>query len=339
MSKPLSNLFKILGIAVIVSVLAFVIVSQSHASAMRSAGYDLEEINDPDWALANSLASETVQPENLPPPPEQDQCLHCHIGGEDKRLWTPLTRWVIFGSMGLVFAFGVVRSAWVWRNRKQWVPLTTRVGNWIEERYKLQEVLSGILNKPVPTWATRWWYCLGGITAFLFVVQGITGVLLAFYYKPTPEAAYDSILFIENEVFFGASIRAIHHWSANGMVIMCVAHLLRVFIMGAFKAPRELNWVSGVVLFIATMGFGFTGYLLPWDQRAYWATTVGTEIGGGMPDVGELILVFLRVGWAVTGETLSRFYAMHILVLPVLLIAFMGAHFLMVRRLGLKEPL
>ena len=109
--------------------------------------------------------------------------------------------------------------------------------------------------------------------------------------------------------------------------------------MGAFKPPRELNWMSGVILFIVTMGFGFTGYLLPWDQRAYWATTVGTEIAGGVPQLGELILVFLRVGWGITEATLSRFYALHIIVLPILVIVMMGAHFLMIRQQGLKEPL
>jgi quinol-cytochrome oxidoreductase complex cytochrome b subunit len=306
---------------------------------MRSAGYVLEEMSDPDWELVKNPPSTTSPAENLPPAAEKDQCLHCHIMGEDKRLWTPLTRWVIFGSMGLVLVFGIVRSTWVWRNRKQWVPLTTRVGNWIEERYNLQEALSGILNKPVPDWATRWWYCLGGITAFLFVVQAVTGILLAFYYKPTPEAAYDSILFIENEVYFGASIRAIHHWSANGMIIMCVAHLLRVFIMGAFKNPRELNWISGVVLFIATMGFGFTGYLLPWDQKALWGSTVGSEILGIIPGIGPWLLGLLRGGMEITGLTLTRFYGIHMLVLPVLTFVFLGVHFVIIRRQGISGPL
>ena len=196
-----------------------------------------------------------------------------------------------------------------------------------------------ILSKPVELFSTKWWYCLGGITFTLFLIQGITGTLLAFYYKPTPEDAYASIQFIETQVRFGASIRAIHHWSANAMVIMVVAHLLRVFITGAFKPPRELNWISGVVLFIVTLGFGFTGYLLPWDQRAYWATTVGTEIAGGIPWIGDLALVFLRGNWDVGTITLSRFYALHILILPVIIIAFMGVHFLMVRRQGVARPL
>ncbi|MDP2976235.1 MAG: cytochrome b N-terminal domain-containing protein, partial [Anaerolineales bacterium] len=191
----------------------------------------------------------------------------------------------------------------------------------------------------VPRYALHWWYCLGGITAFLFVVQGITGIMLAFYYKPSAADAYNSILFIENEVRFGAAIRAIHHWGSNGMIVLCIAHMLRVFIMGAFKPPRELNWASGVVLLILTLVFGFTGYLLPWDQRAYWATTVGTDIAGSIPAIGNLALVFLRVGWSVTDQTLSRFYAMHSLVLPLITVAIMGAHFLMVRQQGVKKPL
>jgi quinol-cytochrome oxidoreductase complex cytochrome b subunit len=182
-------------------------------------------------------------------------------------------------------------------------------------------------------------YCLGGITFALFVIQGITGTLLAFYYKPTPEEAYASIQAIETQVQFGASIRAIHHWSANGMIIMCVAHLLRVFITGAFKPPRELNWISGVLLFIITFGFGFTGYLLPWDQRAFWATTVGTEIGGGIPWIGDLALVFLRGAWDVGAVTLSRFYALHILVFPLAIVVLLGMHFIMVRRQGIARPL
>jgi hypothetical protein len=269
----------------------------------------------------------------------QDNCLHCHLAGERRGVWTPVSRWTIFSAAGLLFAFGMYRSASVWTTRKPWKPLLARAADWVDERYEVKKPLEKILSKPVHLYATRWFYCLGGITALLFVVQGITGILLAFYYKPTPEAAFASIQFIENEVYFGAAIRAVHHWAANGMIVMCVAHMLRVFITGAYRAPRELNWVGGILLLIMTLAFGFTGYLLPWDQRAFWATTVGTEIAGGIPDAGPLALVFLRAGWTVTAETLSRFFAAHVLILPVATLVLMGLHFMMVRRQGIARPL
>ena len=339
MSDTLSRAFKMILIASIILAGAFFISPRAHAYRMNQAGYRLDAGPvSPDWQLTDQ-ASVIGSPQTVIQTPEKDECLHCHIAGSNENLWTPLARWSIFGTVALFAVFGVTRSAWVWRNRSEWVPLTTRAGDWVDERYKLKDMLSKALNKPVPNWATRWWYCLGGITAFLFVIQAVTGIMLAFYYQPTPEQAYASIQHIESNVLFGASIRAIHHWAANGMIIMCVAHMLRVFILGAFKPPREMNWMSGVILLIVTLGFGFTGYLLPWDQRAYWATTVGTEIAGGIPDIGQLILVFLRVGWGITEATLSRFYALHVIVLPILVLTMMGAHFMMIRRQGLKEPL
>jgi len=191
----------------------------------------------------------------------------------------------------------------------------------------------------VPLFATRWYYCLGGITFALFAIQGITGIMLAAYYQPTPEGAYSSIQYIENEVRFGSSIRAIHHWAANGMVVMVVAHMLRVFITGAYKPPRELNWVNGIFLLVLTLAFGFTGYLLPWDQTAFWASTVGTEIAGAEPIIGNLALVFLRGGWDIAAVTLTRFYALHIMVLPAAILLFLVGHFLMIRRQGIARPL
>jgi quinol-cytochrome oxidoreductase complex cytochrome b subunit len=210
---------------------------------------------------------------------------------------------------------------------------------WVDERYEISEPMSKFLKKPVPLYATRWFYCLGGITALLFVIQGVTGIMLAFYYKPTPEAAYASIQFIETQVRFGSAIRMIHHWAANGMVVVCIAHMARVFIMGAFKPPRELNWVSGMLLLIMTLAFGLTGYLLPWDQRAFWATTVASEIAGAIPVIGDLALVFMRVGWNVTGETLSRFYGLHIIALPIITVVMLMVHFIMIRRQGIARPL
>jgi hypothetical protein len=298
----------------------------------------------PPYAPLSSLKplldpSKGASAEEPPVEIEQDTCLHCHLTGSIENIWTPVWRWAVFGLAGIVFVFGAYQSGTVWITRKKWQPLWARAVSWLDDRYEIVEPIKKILSKPVPLFSTRWMYCLGGITFTLFLIQALTGTLLAFYYKPTPEAAYESILFIENEVLFGAAIRTIHHWAANAMVVLVVAHMLRVFIHGAFKPPRELNWVSGVFLFIITMAFGLTGYLLPWDQRAYWATTVATEIAGAVPQIGDIILVFLRGGWDVTGITLSRFYAVHMLALPVVIIAVLGAHFLMVRRQGISKPL
>ena len=337
-----THFIAIVGVILVVLAVLFGAIETSHAGT--TPGGDQSALTD--WKRAITLFSETthrVFPSKLTaaslPPPEQDPCLHCHITGEDKGLWTPLVRWVFFGGAGLLFAFGIYRSSSVWVKRSPWVPITTRAADWFDSRYEISEPLSKFLSKPVPKFAQRWWYCLGGITAFLFLVQGITGIMLAFYYKPTPEAAFASIQFIETQVHFGSAIRMVHHWSANGMILMCTAHMIRVFIMGAYKKPREFNWVSGVLLLLLTLGFGLTGYLLPWDQRAYWATTVATEIGAAIPVIGDLILIFARVGWDVAAETLTRFYALHILILPLVTIASMGAHFLMVRRQGIAKPL
>jgi hypothetical protein len=327
----------IIGLAVMLVAGIVLIATAVHVQSMSTDA----QAGTVNWPLVEEalIARPATGPAATIPPPKQEPCLSCHITGENKNLWTPLARWLIFGTFGLVFAFGVYRSASVWTQRKPWKPLLARAAKWVDERYQISEPLSKILKKPVPKYALHWWYCLGGITAFLFVVQGLTGIMLAFYYKPTAAGAYASIQFIENEVRFGSAIRAIHSWSANGMIVMCVAHMLRVFIMGAFKSPRELNWVSGVLLLILTLAFGFTGYLLPWDQRAFWATTVGTQIAGVIPAIGNLALVFLRVGWNVSEATLGRFYALHIIVIPLATVAFMLVHFMMVRRLGVKKPL
>ena len=325
-------------LVMLVIALGLLVFITTHARANTPGTGSMNESASPNWSLAEAGLSAPVLA-ITPPPAAQEPCLSCHILGQNKGLWTPIARWALFGGLGLVFIFGVYRSANTWVTRSPWKSFTSRVAGWVDERYKISEPLTKILKKPVPKYALHWWYCLGGITAFLFVVQGITGILLAFYYKPTPEAAYSSIQYIETQVYLGSAIRAIHHWCANGMIVMCVAHMLRVFIMGAYKRPRELNWLSGVLLLILTLVFGFTGYLLPWDQRAFWATTVGSEIAGAIPAIGNLALVFLRVGWNVTGETLSRFYGLHVIVVPLATVAFMGAHFIMIRRQGIAKPL
>lgn len=345
--KPAQRRFILFGLGfVILTAIPSLIFIKTHAQALTETNLPVNPV--PDWiayqtkltAAASPSTPTTGSPSTTLPPPARDPCLHCHITGENTNLWAPLARWSLFGMVGLVFAYGLYRSSSVWVNRAPWKSLTSRTYDWVDERYEISEPLSKVLNKPVPRYALRWFYCLGGITAFLFVVQGMTGIMLAFYYDPTPEGAYASIQFIETEVRFGSAIRMIHHWAANGMIVMCIAHMLRVFIMGAYKSPRELNWVSGVVLLLLTVfGFGFTGYLLPWDQRAFWATTVGSEIAGGIPVIGDLALVFLRVGWDVGALTLSRFYALHVLIVPLITVIFLLGHFIMIRRQGIARPL
>jgi quinol-cytochrome oxidoreductase complex cytochrome b subunit len=215
----------------------------------------------------------------------------------------------------------------------------TRVGDWFDERFDVRIPLQAFLKKPVPKHAIKWYFCLGGITFALFVIQGVTGILLSLYYKPTTTEAYESILFIMNNVRFGWLIRSIHSWSSTLMIAFCVAHMMRVFITGSYKNPRELNWVAGVILLLLTLAFGFTGYLLPWDQKALWGSTVGSEILGIIPGIGSWLLGLLRGGMEITGLTLTRFYGIHMLVLPVLAFIFLGAHFVIIRRQGISGPL
>lgn len=211
-----------------------------------------------------------------------------------------------------------------------------RMWTWLDGRYDFSTVIDALMHVVIPTTAKT--YYLGGITLFLFVVQAITGILLAVYYQPTPDAAYNSILFIMNQVNFGWLIRSIHSWGANLMILFCVMHLLRVFFQAAYKTPREITWIVGVALLGVTLVFGFTGYLLPWDQRAFWATTVGSEIAGALPAVGEKLLVFLRAGTDISARTLSRFFGIHVLILPVTLASILVLHIVMVHQQGLADP-
>lgn len=217
--------------------------------------------------------------------------------------------------------------------------LADRAAAWLDERFEVLPGLQKFLNKPVPIHATRLPFCLGGVTFFFFFVQVVTGILLTFYYRPTTAEAYDSILFIMNNVTFGWLIRSIHIWAANLMIVSVILHMLRVYVYGAYKKPRELNWMAGVLLLVSTLGLGFTGYLLPWDQLAYWATTVGTEIAGSVPLIGQPIMLLLRGGEGITDLTLTRFYGIHVIVLPLAIILLLGLHFVMIRRQGISGPL
>ena len=205
--------------------------------------------------------------------------------------------------------------------------------DWLQERVDIEGALRAMLHVAIPRSART--YFLGGLTLFFLSVQVITGVLLTLYYRPSPDGAYQSILYIMNEVRFGWLIRSVHAWSANLMIASCVLHMLRILFQAAYKKPRELTWIIGVVLLAITLGFGFTGYLLPWDQRAYWATTVGTEIAGSVPLIGEFLQRLLRGGDSLSGTTLSRFYGIHTLVLPLSIALFVGLHLLLIHQHGL----
>jgi len=215
-------------------------------------------------------------------------------------------------------------------------PTPSAAGGWIEQRTRGRSLADALLHVRIPAEARTLYF--GGSALFLFGIQVATGTLLALYYKPTPAAAYDSVLSVMSDVSFGWLIRSIHHWAANLMILLVVLHLLRVFFQAAYKYPRELTWLFGIGLFGVTMVFGFTGYLLPWDQRAYWATVVGTEIAGFVPLIGEQLLLLLRGGIDVTEATLSRFFGLHVLVLPLALAGLLAVHLTLVHQLGLANP-
>lgn len=208
----------------------------------------------------------------------------------------------------------------------------------LDSRLEIDEAVKKQLRKPVPGYIS-WWGCFGGITFLLFLIQVVTGVLLAVYYRPGTESAYESVLFIMNGVSYGWLIRSIHRYAAELMILTCFIHMVKVYLYAAYKPPRELNWVSGAFLLLLTLAFGFTGYLLPWDQRAYWATTVGTQIAEAVPVVGKYIAYVLRGGDAVGAPTLARFYALHVIILPWVMAFFLAAHFFMIRRQGVAEKL
>ncbi|MGQ9501496.1 MAG: cytochrome b [Anaerolineae bacterium] len=205
---------------------------------------------------------------------------------------------------------------------------------WLDERTGLLTVWRVVFERKVPR--VNWWYTLGSASLFLALMQAVTGIFLTMYYVPTPEEAYNSIQYIMNEVAFGWLIRGIHHWGATLMVFTVFLHMLRVFYYGAYKYPRELTWITGVVLLLVTLGLGFTGYLLPWNQRAYWATAVGTSLIGTVPLLGDFLLRVLRGGMELSFLTLSRFFSTHIWVLPAILFSTIGIHLYLVIRNGIS---
>ena len=213
------------------------------------------------------------------------------------------------------------------------------VMQWLDERLDLAAMRQFIAEKRVPIHAQEVWYYLGGLTLFLFAVQAATGILLLLYYRPSAEEAYESVQFIVTRVEFGWLVRNIHSWSANLLIGAAFAHFFSVFILKSYRRPRELTWVTGVGLLFLMLAFGFSGYLLPWNELAFFATKVGTGIAGAVPIVGTFLMRLLRGGDEVTGATLSRFYGLHVAILPALTTLLIAMHLLLVQRQGMSVPL
>jgi len=211
--------------------------------------------------------------------------------------------------------------------------------DWVDERLNLSDIRHFVEKKGVPIHTQKMWYYLGGMTLFLFMVQVASGILLLLYYRPSSSEAYESVQFIVTRVEFGWLIRNIHSWSANLLVAAAFAHMFSVFFLKAYRKPRELTWVTGVFLLFLMLGFGFSGYLLPWNELSFFATKVGTGIAGAVPIVGRPMLRFLRGGDDVTGATLSRFYALHVAILPAITTLLVAFHLLFVQRQGMSVPI
>jgi len=207
---------------------------------------------------------------------------------------------------------------------------------WLEERLSLSKV-AWLGNRIVPV-GVSWWYTFGSATLITFVILVLTGIFLMMNYSPSPDHAYDSVRYIMNTVNFGALVRSVHHWAAYAMVFLVALHALRVFFMAAYRYPREVTWIIGVVLLLLVFGMAFTGYLLPWDQKAYWATVVGTNIAGETPFIGGWLRTLLIGGPEIGTVTLTRFFTLHVAVLPGLLATFIGLHLYLVIALGISTP-
>ncbi len=212
------------------------------------------------------------------------------------------------------------------------------IGLWFEERLGITYLTNLAYKKEIPVHRHSWIYFTGGLVLFLFSIQVVTGILLMLYYRPSASEAYESVQFIVTEVEFGWLIRNLHTWSANLLVGLAFLHLFTTLFGKAYRKPRELTWISGVLLLCLMLGFGFSGYLLPWNELAFFATQVGTDIAGSVPIIGEAVQIFLRGGEQVTGATLTRFYGFHVAILPALTTLLVLLHLMLVQKQGMSVP-
>ncbi|MBI2344235.1 MAG: cytochrome b N-terminal domain-containing protein [Deltaproteobacteria bacterium] len=211
------------------------------------------------------------------------------------------------------------------------------VATWLDERCGWRTLKRVLLDRKIPK-GVGWLYTLGSISLFCFLLQVVTGILLAMNYAATPDQAYLSVKYVTEEIPMGAFLRGLHKWGASAMVVFATLHMLRVYFMGAFKYPREMTWIVGLAIWLLILGLGFTGYLLPWDQKGYWATVVGTKIAEQAPFLGEEIATLLRGGAQVGAVTLTRFYAIHLLLLPACLVIGLLVHLFLVIWHGISGP-
>ncbi|HLW68778.1 MAG TPA: cytochrome bc complex cytochrome b subunit [Gemmataceae bacterium] len=216
--------------------------------------------------------------------------------------------------------------------------MMTQFARWFRERVPIQgHVLREMTNEPVPNHLKHWWFCLGGTPAYLFVVQIVTGILLAVYYEPSPSTAYESVRYVTEQVPFGWFIRSVHKWAATLMIATVILHQMRVYFTGGYRRPRELNWMIGMFLLLCTLVVGFTGYSLVYEQLSYWGATVGANIAANVPVVGAIGKRLLLGGEAYNEKTLPRFFILHAAVLPVTMILLLSVHILLIRLHGVTE--
>jgi quinol-cytochrome oxidoreductase complex cytochrome b subunit len=212
------------------------------------------------------------------------------------------------------------------------------LARWWQSRVPVSgEQLVTLTNEPVPNHLKRWWFCLGGTPAYLFVIQVVTGIMLAFYYQPSAATAYESVAYITNEVSYGWYFRSLHKWAATLMIATVILHQTRVYFTGAFRAPRELNWVVGMLLLLCTLGLGFTGYSLVFEQLSYWGATVGANIADTVPLVGGVMKRMILGGDAYSARTLPRLYVVHAAILPATVVVLLAIHVALIRLHGITE--